>query len=255
MTAVELLRSVAEDFHVRDIGTEGNRWHCEVDVPLPSHETVVYRLAVWLVNEATVGVRELPGGRLPAACPERHINAGGSFCLNWSEGDPLSIVDKEGAGTWWALLNSFLSRQETAATLRRWVGPAFAHGAAAAHQNAAELAAKRLGGKIESRLSERALSVRQRRQHWRVRIELLDGENVIARLQPDGKTLSNRQMLCVCGGSIPPSPISRCGTHLEDLTGLIVALNEWSKAEQQYLHELKNARFRCCGTLDSCPLK
>jgi hypothetical protein len=254
MTSVELLRSVAEAFQVRDIGTEGSRWHCEVNVPLPSHETVVYRLAVWQAGDGKVGVKELPGGRLPVGCPERHINPGGSFCLNWSEGDPLSIFDEEGARTWWALLNSFLTRQETAATLRRWVGPAFAHGAAAAHQHAAELAAAKLGENFVSRLNERALSVRQRRQHWGVRTELLDGKNVIARLLADGETLSNKQMLCVCKGR-PSLPISKCGTHLEDLTRLIIGLNEWRKAEQQYFRELKKARVRCCGTLDHCPLK
>lgn len=80
-----------------------------------------------------------PGNIFPARCPERHIEAGGSFCLGL---DRPAVDDKESAAGWWEALRHHLMCQRMAHRSRIWPD-AFAldHGSAGIwHKKALELA-------------------------------------------------------------------------------------------------------------------
>lgn len=255
MDALEHVRAVASEFSATELEQQPGKSRYELALRLPSSETVVYSLEVINYASGKVTVKERPRKRLPACCPERHINAGGTFCLNWEAGDPLEIVDGQSARSWWSLLTAFLRRQEAVARIRKWIGPSYAHGEAAAFQREAERAAANLGKEFESLLDEGQLQLRRDQRHGKDRIELLRNLEVVARLNPSTKELTNASMACVCALGRSGSSISDCGTHANDLKTLITSLGKWRKFEAQFIEDLKRRGTKCCGTLDSCPLR
>ena len=66
-----------------------------------------YRLLVSCPAPATVSVsEEVIGTLLPAWCPERHVNPGGSFCLGLNAG--AHIGNLTDAVAWWRKIEVFL---------------------------------------------------------------------------------------------------------------------------------------------------
>jgi hypothetical protein len=66
-------------------------------------------------------VREAAGGRLPARCPERHINDDGTFCIGYEAGK--DIDSDEAAERWWKKLMAYLLCQDTSDRTRTWPDP------------------------------------------------------------------------------------------------------------------------------------
>ena len=156
--ALRFIAEAATDYGATALLT-GNALKLRVSVPLADGRTFDHRLEV-VAGRSALKVRELEPRKLPAFCPERHINHDGSFCLNWQDGDPLPVTSAASAGCWWTALVQFLMLQPRAANRRRW--PArrgWAHGDAAIHQNEAEHAAQRLGARFVRALSGRELKV------------------------------------------------------------------------------------------------
>src|SRR5580704_18127336 len=74
--------------------------------------TRVFELKVVQDSELIEVFERQVGNRLPACCPERHINPDGSFCIGLRAGE--GITDKT-APAWWGKLLAFVLLQETAA--------------------------------------------------------------------------------------------------------------------------------------------
>lgn len=89
--------------------------------------------------EATVSEVDR-GTRLPLACPERHINGDGSFCLGFRQ---AAITSRDNAQAFWSTLRGYLLAQQFAERHGRWPpGRWLSHGSeAAASQIAAERSA------------------------------------------------------------------------------------------------------------------
>jgi hypothetical protein len=87
------------------------------------------------------------GSRLPAMCPERHINGDGSFCLGLNR---PAIKNCSDASSFWLTLRTYLLSQQFAEKHGRWPpGRGLSHGDAAHIQIKAEQAARRCGLEME----------------------------------------------------------------------------------------------------------
>lgn len=190
-----------------------------------------------------VRVRELvPGTRFPARCPERHIEAGGWFCLGLSSG--WAIADVPSAHEWWGALDTFLQLQRVAERTRIWPERhALSHGSAGVHHKAALDAAERSG------LSEAYAN------------HVLGQPSIIAyldaRLARTGDRLLNGRAPCPCGreGRGGRPILRRKCPPRADVLGLLVEERRRVTELRRYWALMKEAGVMCCGTMKSCPLR
>ena len=122
-------------------------------------------------NESTISVKEIAESRsLPVACPCRHINNDGSFCLEFNS--EIGVSSQKNPVRWWKYLAKYLEFQEAAKKTKIWpqyidengeVHNELSHGAAAQHQLDAEKIAAKLG--IKAAYDE-ALFNRIKLQDW-----------------------------------------------------------------------------------------
>lgn len=215
-----------------------------------------YRLRI-SVDDARATAREETPRHLPKFCAERHIDPGGSFCLSWPARDPLTVIDRESASRWWATLLVFLNHQETAERLKRWPGPARAHGDAASAQEAALAAVEALGERFRFLLADGRLSTyRGKGRLGRKTMLLLDRKRLLAVDGRRRRVLRRRGTSCPC--SIAPEPlrsVRACGKHEQALVALTLALEAWRVAEAEFTRGLIAAGVKCCGTVRECPLQ
>ena len=192
---------------------------------------------------------------LPAACPERHINWDGTFCLSWREVEPMPIVDQDTAATWWRALLVFLNRQQTARILRRWPGLSRAHGSGARAQQDAEDAARTLGSRFLEMLHDGRLSATRRRAlHWEQIVLLVDRRRIVT-VSETKRRVINRRSPCQCGLSHGRAkPIQSCGEHQKAFVKLAIALDAWKRAERDFCRSFSRGGTKCCGSMDKCQL-
>ena len=89
-------------------------------------------LRVWAAR-GRLWVREREPRRWPSCCPERHIEAGGTFCLGI--GDPIRPSTPGQARTWWSWLQQYIVRQRCADNTGIWPSVrTLHHGDAHKHQ-------------------------------------------------------------------------------------------------------------------------
>ncbi|MDG4887822.1 MULTISPECIES: E2 domain-containing protein [unclassified Mesorhizobium] len=257
MSALALLAETARDNH-SDLVTLNDNVAVFAVQPVNASGAPATRFLIKVIDtEDKIVAKEAKTEHLPSFCPERHINFDGTFCLYWAEVEPHEITDAEAAGRWWGKLLIFLIRQRTAAALRRWPakGEARAHGSEAArYQAAAEASATRLGGAFERALKERRLTTFRRRLggHDRLRL-LLDGRRLLTVDMESGHVMTLRQR-CKCGrGS--GLPMAACSDHARVFADLAAALEGWRLAEAKFFDDFKDTPFKCCGTMDECPLR
>ncbi|WP_352230504.1 E2 domain-associated cysteine-rich protein [Rhizobium sp. CG5] len=203
-----------------------------------------------------VSVKEAEATLLPSFCAERHINPGGTFCLNWGEVEPTQIEDHEEAEAWWGKLLTFLLRQRSAAALRRWPGKADAraHGSEAAHLQAmAEQNAAALGPKFVALLRDDRLRLGRGRRRDRIAL-LQDGRRVVTVVPAVRRVMTLRQR-CKCDhADVRRLPLASCGDHARLIAELVLNMDGWRKAEADFYTYLRASRQVCCGTMDECPL-
>lgn len=204
-----------------------------------------------------VGVLEVPDRLLPASCPERHINADGTFCLGWKDPLDSAIPDAAWAAAWWQRLWAFLCLQARAERLRYWPGPAWPHGDAAFYQRQAEEAARSLSPTVTVALENGALRMRKllrASNKGEPIFQLLQGGDALWSFWGDPLRPINKQRACPC----PRGDIKRhrrlrtCGSHAGDLQTLAMALINRDLEEQRFWAERKDDV--CCGTMDGCAL-
>ncbi|MGJ4728756.1 E2 domain-containing protein [Luteimonas sp. SDU101] len=209
------------------------------------------------VTGSAVSVREEPPVRLPVFCPDRHINAGGSFCLGWGSTAAPAVVDEDSARTWWTRVTRFLQLQLTANELGIWPNRAndWAHGDAAGHQALAEAAADSMGERFRRDLRAGNFSV-IREPHVRgARLELRREGRHIARIAigPPAK-LKGSQVSCPCDQP-EGMTVDGCRDHVDQLIRFVLELWRWRQSEGRFLRELAKSGAACCGTLKSCKLR
>jgi hypothetical protein len=178
-----------------------------------------FRLVVAGRGDNIVTVREhSPQTVLPGACPERHINHDGSFCLG-PKAERIETIDD--ATKWCANLAGFLELQlranETGSWSRAYAWP---HGAAADAQMLLESEEKRLPAGVA---------------------RALDG----ARLRFD-ENLVGRRLRCPCGKK---RQTRRC--HERAILLILKARADVVRLEREFWAAWTSP---CCRTMASCPL-
>lgn len=201
----------------------------------------VIQLRIW--EESTrVCVSERGASRiLPGHCPERHINADGSFCLGY--GAERLPVSADGARVWWGLLEAYLGYQRTAGRTRRWPPNAFiSHGDAGKHHLAAAEAARHLG------LHEQYEQLLAGTPCW-----IDDGSIKVVK---DGQRLVNGRGPCPVGCRKMNKPRLRRKCCKKGIVLELMAQERLRKKEESKFWEaLQSKGAVCCGTMISCPLK
>ena len=209
-------------------------------------------------HRARVWARETAPLRLPAFCPERHINLDGSFCLNWDGEQVLDVVDEPSARVWWETLYRFLLDQERASKLGRWpTSDGWAHGGAAGFQKGALLAAGRLGVRFVEALHDKGITVVSQPRRGSNPDSTLDvmlhGRHLYS-VWTTRQRVVNKKRPCFCQSDRPKRAkrIGRCRVHADDARDLAFALKRWEAAEAEFWRMA--AARPCCGTCSNCPL-
>lgn len=257
MKASSLLVAGAAAWGIEANCTGVGQAHARVPVRLPSETIETYELELTDIGDGHVSVRERPEHRrLPAYCPERHINDDGSFCLYWKESieESYPVRDAASAAQWWQLLSAFLERQETAGRLRRWFGEIRAHGSAAQQQSLAERLAATFGPRFARDLRVGALVVKRVERRSRRLLELSRGGRFLARVAPTAQGMIAHGIHCPCD-TAPHQSIAACGNHREELKRFMVAMDQWQELERRFYADARRRGRRCCNTMLNCPLR
>ncbi|WMY09617.1 E2 domain-containing protein [Paraburkholderia phenoliruptrix] len=206
-------------------------------------------------NDAVVTAREWEPRRLPAFCPERHINHDGTFCLYWAKRHRIEVVERNAAIEWWNTLVAFLSLQERASNLGRWPDRrVWAHGDAAQYQHMATESAVRLGSFFPEALADGRLTVELcpdmpgRGKMLRLR---LDARHLCSVLLDDLRVANGKQP-CICTNMPRRKPLRACSDHASAAAQLACALHLWDIKEREFWAEL--ADKPCCAQMAGCPL-
>lgn len=200
-----------------------------------------------------VSVREAAPERLPAFCPERHINSDGTFCLSYSPVQSLKIEDEDSARAWLETVYKFLKLQDRVRSQRKWPNDhGWAHGGAAKHQLQARIAASKLGRKVTDALSKRQLSVRRRFSKGRPLLELIHNGECLYRVWEVERRVANQRRRCFCGSSglRRSRALRKCADHGIQAAEFVFELYEWEREELRYWDTMRG--MKCCGTCDNC---
>jgi hypothetical protein len=189
-------------------------------------------------EDAEVVVREEAQARkLPAFCPERHINKDSSFCLGLDAGSEVTTL--VAATYWWDKLKSFLVCQETAEETGFW--PPYAQ---LSHGEAGEIEAK---AEVVSRSINCLSEYREAVQH--------NSGFIAERLTKINKAtgrLYNGRAPCLCGrkgqrGQVVLRRIChKLGCPVEFEFKRRLAVDRFWKSM---------AHKTCCGSMQNCPLE
>lgn len=254
--SILLLAQVADDFGAVILQRLPNRLDVTIPVPMPDGRSPIYSITAEL-SGSIVSARESAPTRLPAFCPDRHINENSTFCLGWAKVDPFEVMSQDGAWTWWARLLKFLRLQERAARLGRWPDHrAWAHGDAAIHQLLAEKAAVRLGPTYIEHLAQNRISVARRgngAQGSGLRI-MADGTWLYSIWEDAARAVNlRRRCICEAGTGHRPTVLRNCRDHAEAAVELALAVRDREREERRFWMGFEGKL--CCGTMKNCPLR
>lgn len=158
--------------------------------------------------------------KLPYACPERHINRDGTFCLGRGEGFVRSPNISAEAEGWWGNLGGYLGHQIISASARSWP-----HGYSWRHGGAAEI--EELLENYEARLPSAVVDV---------------GRAAVRGVRPPSK-----RHPCPCGSK---RRFDRC--HFVDVGRVLDLYTRMLLAEREYICAWDRP---CCGTMKNCPVR
>lgn len=199
-----------------------------------------YKLSIRRQGKALEVSEDIPGTGLPHACPTRHINKDGTFCIGLDAGQNIETV--EDANHWWNSLGHFLQVQQFSEKRGYWPSHlGLSHGEAARHQLKLEALADSLGWKKE------VLESIQYSKGW------LSGK--LPEIGRDQK-LANEWLSCPrgCQEAGKPIQIRQC-LYRQEVTAMVNHELQRRKSEREYLQGLLSSGFRCCQSLPRCPLK
>lgn len=210
--------------------------------PMPS-----VALRAWVQNRLRVAQRGFL--RWPEGCPERHIEAPGTFCLG--KGKPLQPATNDQADTWWEWLDKFLRAQFFADRNGFWPTRFLHHGDASDLQIEMEDLAR--GTIFESDVKQ----AHDNRIGWLT--------EKLPRLTKDANSLVNLRAPCPRGCSKRKAPppkgpgrksypvIRRRCDHRELMLALVKLELKRRKKEEEFWGQ--HPRKQCCGTMKECPLR
>lgn len=255
--ALTFLIQSASDVNARLLNvvsdTEAN---FEVTVELSDGSSTTYKLTLVDVNN-TILARETSPDKLPASCPERHINFDGTFCIYWKQAQDLTVKDVSSAISWWQHLLAYLTLQVRAAKRKSWPGKEWAHGSAAKYQQAAENAAQALGASFVNWLNQGKLTVNK--------IKWKDYRGPLFRLNLESQhlcsvwgaldTVANKRQPCICNLPVGQrrKRIKSCKDHAIQIKELTMGVYNQNLQTEKFWESYKEKQ--CCGTMDNCPLK
>lgn len=176
--------------------------------------------SVWDDGLRLVVREERSRARLPPACPERHINRDGTFCLGRGGGFVKCPRSRTEAEVWWGNLGGYLGHQLIAAAARRWPkGFGWRHGGAAEIEELLE--------EHEARMPSAVVEV---------------GRAAIRGVRPPGG-----RHPCPCGSG---RRFDRC--HIGDVSRHLDLFTKMVFAEREF-----NASWErpCCGTMKDCTVR
>ncbi|WP_353851279.1 E2 domain-associated cysteine-rich protein [Microbulbifer sp.] len=254
-TAIELITQVAPDF--RGVCERASDSSATLDLPirLVDGRVLPYRLLLREKGEWVSAQEETPN-HLPYFCPERHINPGGTFCLNYSPVDSLNVMDEASARAWLETVYKFLRLQDRAKRQRKWPNSdTWAHGDAARHQLRAQTAAATLSGEIAAALADCRLTLKRRASKGRQILEIWIGDAHVYSVWESNQKVINKKRRCFCGesGLRRPKRLRRCGNHAKQASELALAVRDREDEEERFWDSMRHQT--CCGTCDACPLQ
>lgn len=242
MTLVNLVQQIPDSASLANKGV-ANQISVEVAGIRPSGAlTRQYFLTIHedegAIKVVEAGTRNL----LPTACPERHVNRNGSFCLGLDVGK--NVHDLETANSWWKCLLDYLVCQDFADSQRRWPPDMWlSHGTAAEAHVVAEKQAEKIGLKPA----------------YRQAIEHNEGwlAGALPRVQKSAFRLCNGRMRCPeqCADKWGRPIFRRDCKKNEGIARLITLENIRRKRSDEFVAQFKNDGFVCCGTMDDCPFR
>lgn len=260
---LEAISALAAEYESQVIERDAFSLTLDVNLRRADNRIVLYRILARAIGE-NVSAQEKTPDRLPARCPERHINGDGTFCMYWQGEMSLKIDSEEAARTWWSTLLGYLKLQERAEKLKRWPDDnAWAHGNAALHQQKAIAAAARISPQLETEVKRKRVQAKQKGPHG-LRPQMIyisrQGNpfySVRILLQPTYKaTVTRLRQPCLCGlkkrKKGKPIALRKCPRHADDARDLAIELVKWEKEEEKFWASYKGRQ--CCGKMASCPL-
>ena len=250
-----LIAACLPDFGAEEIDRGAGRIRISLPVPLSDGRQPVFVLDVTVCGAAATACEAVPT-HLPSSCPDRHINADGSFCLFWRAVDDIEITGSDTAREWMETLVRFLQLQFRAARLRRWPdGRGRAHSLAVVHQHRAEVAAARLGEPFTSYMLEGRLTISCNggsAEGTAIQVRK-DGRRLFSVWERSCRVVNQRQpCLCPAGAGRRPVVLKSCGDHAAAAVDLAMELNKMEIAERRFWSSLMGSP--CCKSMDTCPL-
>lgn len=254
MTPIVLLAGLASDFNAAILSQSAH--DLVFRLPLPRADGFVRTYQISARSKLSmVSAKETAPTFLPSFCPERHINLDATFCMNWQEGDDLSVVDDQTAKRWWSTLVKFLLLQERAHRLRRWPSAKQrAHGNAAKYQQEAMVAAEQLGSDFSQDFEQGRISVVYRKIGGYPVLRLFRDDVWMYSVRLDLRRVIHLRQRCLCpkGRKRRPNVLRSCGNHAKAAADLAVAIYEQEKAEKAFWEAMRGKP--CCRTMKYCPL-
>jgi hypothetical protein len=257
---LRLLWEHAEDLRCKFEQTSKSSIRIRLEMPTPSGKPGrIYNLAA-LQRGAAIKVSEVSADgfrrTLPVACPERHINGDGAFCLFWGQ-RPIRVFDRESAILWWNNLINFLNAQAYAEQRRKWPeGAGRAHGDAAFHEANVEAIAEQFGPKMLADLKAKRIRLRPLRLGGRARrsLRLERNEVRLFAMWDSGRQIVNLRAACPCErAGRRKLPIAKCGDHAVLAARFIEEFQAMEQEERAFNEEWQRAGRGCCGTIENCP--
>ena len=251
-----LIEALAAEFSSVAKARTSHSMSLHVDVITASGRSVPYDLTLTLEANQIIKTKETITARLPAFCPERHINFDGSFCL-FAPDEAIQVLDEETARAWFETLWNFLKYQIRAGKKRAWPDDnAWAHGSAAGHQRKVEQAVNSLGPKFKFAYAKRQISYDERKgkKHGKILRLLIKGMPVFSVFENRRRVINHKQRcFCDCMGKKKRRRLRGCSDHAQRGVDLVMGLRDWKLSEDAFWESFKDRS--CCNTCDVCPLK
>lgn len=229
----------------------------DLQVPLVDGRSIPYQILA-KISGSEVTARELEPLRLPAFCPERHVNNNGTFCMYWEGDQAINVIDEHSAMEWWETLLKYLMLQERATKIRKWPNNhTWAHGDAAGYQKKTYLAATNLGDHFSEGINSQLFRVEycKRNSGNGSFLRVYKEKKHFYTVWVNHKRVACLRQNCLCGKNVHNKikSLRRCTNHANAAVDFAIGLWEWRRAEAEFWDDYKDRS--CCGTMKDCPLR
>lgn len=205
-------------------------------------------------DDKVLQIREV-NKRFPRFCPNRHINAGGYFCLGLEQDLKLMTI-----AVFYQCIKEFLKIQLQVEKLKQWPydQPEWSHGDAAVYQKIVEDKLKTINLKqLGFRVSDLTLVAKNNKTHRYSPYFHIYHLNQLIFTVLNNKPHNKRQS-CICSphGRHKHKTLGQCDKQCAKVIYDII-INEQARieAENNFWKTMKSCKIQCCGSMDKCELK